>query len=111
MPAPALSPVVGGGRLPSNVLEWLPAFGSPLLVPPVRFVYGGRAWSMSSEDTAPSTFICCPAPWLPSYPVVFHHLKPQARPVASPVHVARAASVELRRTGRIMSRVKGAIWV
>lgn len=107
MPAPALSPAVTGVSGLWKLLGLLPALGLPLDVPPESSVTGTAASPMSSDDTAPTTFISWPAPVLPSYLPVFH-LKPHCRPSAPPVHCLMAASVDVLRTGSTLGAMKGA---
>lgn len=64
--APALSPVVGGLESPVKVSDEEPASLLPTLVPPEELVTGAATDATISDDTAPSTFIDCPAPTLPS---------------------------------------------
>lgn len=64
--APALSPVVGGLVSPVNVSDEEPALLLPTLVPPVELVTGAATDPTINDDTAPNTFMDCPAPTLPS---------------------------------------------
>lgn len=100
--APALSPVVGGAVEPLKLSEEAPALLLPTLVPPVELVTGATTRSTSKDETAPKTFICWPAPTLPSK-VPLHHPNPHCLPVVPPVHCLIAAAVEVFKTDVIWS--------
>ena len=103
IPAPARSPVVigfsGGGLslpLPLPLLLPVPAFGSPLLVPPVVEVLGPACLAPLNKlaERTLRALVCCSSPELPSHLFPYHRC-PQSLPSLPPEHVVAAACAEL----------------
>ena len=116
IPAPALSAVVAGAISVGFDTLWEPALGFPVLVPPDELVSGGAICCSVSNcrrlvKITDIAAICWPTPCVPSQSVPFDQLRPQVRPLLPPEHCFAAAIADVLRAGRIVSLVKGAIWV
>lgn len=112
IPAPALSAPVADLLFNPLVPKLpLPAFGSPLLVPPVELVTGGPTLPICVDMMTSRAAICCPTPLLPSQTAPLDHFSPQARPLSPPEHCNAAAVAEVSRAFIIWPVVKGATFV
>lgn len=119
IPAPTRSPLVMGAFAAVSGMFFvaanaLPAFGSPILVPPVAFVTGAAIWCVVfsiliiEAYSTPTALICCPIPVFPSNSASPVHLKPHAVFDEPPLQACAAAEALEARRGRIVGPVKGA---
>jgi len=117
MPAPARSAVVIGLTPPGvEVLASpLPAFGLPVLVPPVFDVRGALACWIRLLCMTSIAAISCPTPEVPSHAAPSDQLSPHILPFGKsdgePEHWSAAAVAEVSRTALTRSKMKGACLV